>query len=291
MESKKHAYLIMAHTDFYLLQQLLEVLDDKRNDIYVHIDKKVIEFDSNALTSIIRNANIFFVERINVSWGGDTQIKCEYNLLKAAYPKHYKYYHLISGIDFPIKSQNYIHDFFEKNDGTNYIDVSLSEEDNMQFANQRIAQYHFLQNITGRKDSRIHKLELKFIDLQKKLGINRLKNCPKRIYKGANWFSLTDAMVQEVLQEEKFVKKYCYYSECADEIFLTTIVMNSGNKNVITNNCLRLIDWERGTPYTFQLNDYDTLMESDMLFARKFSSETDGGKKLIKSMKDKIISN
>ena len=161
----------------------------------------------------------------------------------------------------------------------------------MQFANQRIAQYHFLQNITGRKDSRIHKLELKFIDLQKKLGINRLKNCPKRIYKGANWFSLTDAMVQEVLQEEKFVKKYCYYSECADEIFLTTIVMNSGNKNVITNNCLRLIDWERGTPYTFQLNDYDTLMESDMLFARKFSSETDGGKKLIKSMKDKIISN
>lgn len=45
MSYKKHAYLIMAHNNFYILEKLLRLLDDSRNDIYVHIDKKVSEFD------------------------------------------------------------------------------------------------------------------------------------------------------------------------------------------------------------------------------------------------------
>ena len=37
---KKHAYLIMAHNNPYILKKLLNLIDDKRNDIYLHIDKK-----------------------------------------------------------------------------------------------------------------------------------------------------------------------------------------------------------------------------------------------------------
>ena len=37
----KHAYLILAHNEFWLLQTLIGCLDDPRNDIYVHIDQKV----------------------------------------------------------------------------------------------------------------------------------------------------------------------------------------------------------------------------------------------------------
>lgn len=37
----KHAYLIIAHNEFDLLQKLISVLDDERNDIFIHIDKKV----------------------------------------------------------------------------------------------------------------------------------------------------------------------------------------------------------------------------------------------------------
>lgn len=36
----KHAYLIIAHSNLKQLQQLLLLLDDPRNDIYIHIDKK-----------------------------------------------------------------------------------------------------------------------------------------------------------------------------------------------------------------------------------------------------------
>lgn len=37
---KKHAYLIIAHNQFALLKELLKSIDDERNDIYIHIDKK-----------------------------------------------------------------------------------------------------------------------------------------------------------------------------------------------------------------------------------------------------------
>ena len=36
----KHAYMIIAHTNFQQLQTLIDLLDDERNDIYLHIDKK-----------------------------------------------------------------------------------------------------------------------------------------------------------------------------------------------------------------------------------------------------------
>ena len=40
----KHAYLIMTHADEYLLQVLISMLDDKRNDIYIHADSKWVNF-------------------------------------------------------------------------------------------------------------------------------------------------------------------------------------------------------------------------------------------------------
>lgn len=39
--SMKHAYLIMAHHEFEVLGKLVQALDDERNDIYIHFDKKV----------------------------------------------------------------------------------------------------------------------------------------------------------------------------------------------------------------------------------------------------------
>ena len=41
MTNHRHAYLIMAHNEWSLLNVLLSLLDDDRNDIYLHIDQKV----------------------------------------------------------------------------------------------------------------------------------------------------------------------------------------------------------------------------------------------------------
>ena len=118
---KKHVYLIMAHGDWSLLSKLFVALDDARNDLYVHIDAKANFQKSNVYHP--QFAGIKYIKRTNVSRGGDSLIKCELELLKSAINGGYAYYHLLSGQDLPIKSQNYIHAFFDKNTENNYIKI------------------------------------------------------------------------------------------------------------------------------------------------------------------------
>ena len=35
----KHAYLIMAHHEFEVLGKLIQAIDDKRNDIFIHFEQ------------------------------------------------------------------------------------------------------------------------------------------------------------------------------------------------------------------------------------------------------------
>ena len=72
------------------------------------------------------------------------------------------------------------------------------------------------------------------------------------------------------------------YSYCADELFVQTILYNSEfYKNVVSlknddyMSIKRFIDWNRGQPYTFKLEDFDLIMNSGCFFARKFSSKVD----------------
>ena len=37
----------------------------------------------------------------------------------------------------------------------------------------------------------------------------------------------------------------------------------------------RLINWKRGAPYTFGIDDFEELKQSTMLFAQKFNCDTD----------------
>ena len=71
----KHAYLIIAHHEFEVLEKLIQSLDDARNDIYIHFDRKL----KSLPTFIIRHADLYILEeRIDIRWGHVSQIKAEY---------------------------------------------------------------------------------------------------------------------------------------------------------------------------------------------------------------------
>lgn len=91
----KHAYLIVFHNNFYILKKLPKCIDDIRNDIYVHIDKKVKSFDFNYFKSLVKHSDIYSIDRVRVGWESYTQIKAELILFKTASKYNYKYYHLI----------------------------------------------------------------------------------------------------------------------------------------------------------------------------------------------------
>lgn len=45
----KHAYLIIAHHEFEILKKLVQAIDDERNDIYIHFDKKMFPIQTSKL--------------------------------------------------------------------------------------------------------------------------------------------------------------------------------------------------------------------------------------------------
>ncbi len=267
----------MIHNDFYIFERLIKLLDDKRNDLYVHVDKKVKDFNFSKYSNMIKKSNIFFTKRISIHWGDYSQIECELLLLDSATNNNkYEYYHLISGVDLPLKSQDEIHSYFDKN---NYEYIAFKDYNSItKNIVERVKYYHFFT-----KNLRINnfftKLHYKLISYQKKIGLNRNKFVEFR--KGANWFSIRDDLARYILSNRKKISKLFKYSYCADELFLQTLVYNSKYMSKVYkgkdeyDSIKRCIDWNRGEPYTYTLEDYKMLKNSNCFFARKFSSEKD----------------
>lgn len=277
MENSKHAYLIMAHNDVYCYSRLIDLLDDERNDIFVHIDKKanIQSFESYKP----RKSNIVFTERIDVRWADVSQVKAEIILMKAATQYgHYTYYHLLSGIDLPIKTQNQIHDFFDLRRGYQFVGTLPTPN---REAEERVSYYHLTRNLRNtnffiRNYCKI--MNKTVVGIQKFFHIKR--RIPNFCTFGPNWFSITDDFCRYTIANEDKILHMCNYSIYSDEVFLQTLMANSSFKNRVYKkdmyeSCVRNIDWKRGTPYTWKIEDYEFLMNSDRMFARKFSSNVD----------------
>ncbi len=81
---KKHAYLIMAFNHFNLLKKLIHLIDDERNDIFVHIDAKSKSFKVSDFNDCVTKSNIVFIPRTEVYWADYSQTNAELCLLQEA---------------------------------------------------------------------------------------------------------------------------------------------------------------------------------------------------------------
>ena len=108
----KNAYLIIAHNHYDLLMRLVEQLDYEGNDIFVHINKLVKSPDFAKIENVTKHSKVIFVDRKEIVWGMYGCVEAIYELLRTAKKNdRYDYYHLLSGVDIPLKSNNYINSF------------------------------------------------------------------------------------------------------------------------------------------------------------------------------------
>lgn len=264
----------MAHGQFEQLKKLILLLDDPRNDLYVHIDAKSTNFDENQFAELTKQAKTTFIDRKKVTWGSFSQINCELMLLEEATREYHDYYHLLSGSDLPIKSQEVIHSFFQEHQGWEFLYFHEGVMEKKGYRD-RIQLFHFLQEFTGKKESNpsLFYVEQGLLKLQEILHINRIKRSDLEYKKGTNWFSITHDLALFVLSQAPQIRKAYRYTLCADEIFLHTLAWNSEFKNRIISESKRIL--KKGRPYTFRLEDYDTLMSSPHFWARKFNEDID----------------
>lgn len=275
----RHAYLIMTHGSFPILEKQLRFLDSDNADFYVHVDAKAGEIDTDRFCSLPRRSRVTFIDRIDVRWGDFSQVEGELALLKASAAAGYDYYHLLSGVDVPIKSRAYIEQYFAERAGTNFLKFQASEISEHDLA--RVKYYHPFQHMNIRSRA-LRKLLREASRLPQRLvGTDRTRSYPGVVFqKGTNWFSLTDEAVHLVLSQEALIRRFCRSSCCADEIFVQTVIFGSPLRHTLADHafendfrsCCRYVDWSRGDPYTFTDGDLDELVfaGADYLFARKF---------------------
>lgn len=286
---KKHAYLILAHSDIKQLITLLKFIDNPYNDIFIHLDKKWKISDSANLPKAVKKSTVYLVKRVRVSWGGYSIIQAEMNLLNEAVKQgDYYYYHLLSGVDLPVKSQRYIHEYFEKRNGEIFLE-SVDYTDTNQ-CKLRYEQYHLLQDfLIGRKRNIWKYIDFLSCYIQRFLGVKRFKN--ETIVAAWQWFSIPKDCAVYLTQETQRILKKWRFTYCADELFIPTELCEAGFKKRFSNKgSLRYIDWHWQAkrdfaPRYLTTEDLEKLDNSDILFARKFSKEISGN--LIQLLKKK----
>lgn len=274
----KIAYIIAAHKNSEQLKLLINKLDYKDNDLYIHIDLKneKLFYEIDDYTRKYKNI-ILIKNRINVNWSGFSQVQATINSMKEIVESgiNYDYISFISGQDFPIKSNEYISNFLQKNYGKEFMEYRDVDECDL----FRLKVYNLF-----REYKNIRKTYMRVIDnilrrVQKPI-IKRNNFININLFHGSSWFTITHSCMKYILnyldRNPEYLKDF-KYTLCPDEHFFQMIVLNSKFKENVKNDNLRYIDWNgcRNSPRTLNITDLDKIEESDKLIARKFDIETD----------------
>lgn len=275
----RHAWLILTHGNFAILEKQLRFLDSENADFFIHVDAKA-DFDEERFSAVTERSRVTFVPRRRISWGHFAIAEAELELLRAAAPGRYDYYHLLSGVDVPVKSRAYIEEYFTRAPGTNYVNFLAPEISRADL--YRVMFYYPMQRYNIRKPAVRRALRNFSAAVQLGFGVDRTRRLPDgfAFQKGAQWFSITHALAANLLEKESEIRGIFSDTYCPDEMFVQTEIINSPFRDTLPENafcndyasCLRYVDWERGNPYTFTDADLAELLSTPetALFARKF---------------------
>lgn len=272
----KQAILILCGIEKDRLPFLVEQFDERFN-IYIHIDKKV-NVSKDFVLSLIERDNVKFISWLfETNWGSMNIVNATLHLCEEALkdPSN-SHFHLISGADFPVASNDYICNKF-KSEKDNYIDflkLPNSEWENGGF--YRLTLYHPLVFMDIRKPEN-QTIYYRFINYQKMSGIRRrLLDIP--YYGGSTWWSLSRKCVAYLVENKHANNLYASMQDTwvPDELFVQTLLLNSPIRKYLINNNLRYIVWKQkhgNCPANLDLDDYNDIMASKCIFTRKLDKE------------------
>lgn len=278
----KHAYLIMAHNQWECLFELLKALDDPRNDIFLHMDKKASSPPRRDILDHVSAAKLYFTKPFNIVWGGTQMMRCTLNMLEeaAGQGERYDYYHFLSGVDYPLRSQDAIHAYFSSCGEQQFVAYDWNGIQTGAFLD-RMRFYHLFANRLGKPGGMsaytrgLSKLEYLLLGIQRKLRVDRIRGYD--FYKGSSWFSITHAAALAIIAEKKrIVRRYCF-TLAPDECWLQIFMKESVFSGKIADSNLRYIKWVQGkaSPEILTRDDYEDMVNSGKLFARKFDWNID----------------
>jgi Core-2/I-Branching enzyme len=290
------AYIISAYKAADLLIRLVHRLHTPTSIILIHVDKRTDNKQYREMIAGVSHlTNVVFLKRHKCHWGDFGHVRATLKGLAYLFYGNmtFDYVFLLTGQDYPIKSNSYIEAFLNKQNGSEFISYysfpnkAWGENGGM----RRIEQWHFrfledwpvrsLRPFVNLPSRREFKSKVKSVIYSLINNIFSTRTMPGNLkpFGGPGYWCLTRAcaeFIHEYVRKNPRFVKFFRYVDIPDEIFFHTIILNSSFASNVVNDDLRCIDIseERG-PRIWRKSDVEILAQSKALIARKFDTSID----------------
>jgi hypothetical protein len=275
----KKAYIIVAHKNPKQLYRLISRLNDGNSEFFVHIDLNSSISSFYEILDI--GEQVHFLPRFNSAWGAYGTIEPYLSGMRTIRDsgKEFDRIMLLSGQDYPIKSNQEIDKFFRESEESVFLDYHPIPNYAKWPGSDRGGLYRVDKYYLGMKwHQRFRSKSLNFLSSYIPPLRRKLPNDMKP-YTGQTWFNLDMYSVNYILDYHDAHPEYFEFHKhtyVADELFIQMIVGNSKDEKLlksINKSEKRFTIWDderNAHPRILQKDDFDAIRKSPDLFARKF---------------------
>lgn len=275
------SYIIACHEDAEHLRKLVDALTYSGNLFFIHVDQKQ---NIEPFKELIGNREdvIWIQNRVKAYWGGFSLVKVLMNSLQEALNYQNERIVYLSGLDYPIWSNEQMLAYYRKHPEKQLIcGYNLTTSENS-LAKNKINHCGFW-DIPIQNDKLLNKARNWINKLLEKVPHAThmsIENQKMDIYYGSQWWSLTydcAKYVYEVYCNQPVYRKYFKWISIPDEMFVQTILAHSSYQEHMAIKDTYDFQELAAIHYleyihcikTMTENDYQDIVASDKMFLRK----------------------
>lgn len=268
------AYIVSAYKLPDQLTRLVRQLDTETASFFVHVDRKTDDATYRRMAEPLSGLdNVHFLERHRCHYGGFGHVEATIKGIRELFRRGVRFDHalLLTGQDYPIASNRRIGEFFRENEGLSFMTgFPLPSDEWQEGGMDRIESWHV-------------RLGSHYVRIPGIGGpLARRPPAGLRPYGGSAYWCLSRECTEYVhgfLQDARSYERFFRFVNVPDEIFFQTILLNSPLRHTIVNDDLRYLEWRHpevaGGPAVLRRSDFESIMGSGKLFARKFDVTED----------------
>jgi hypothetical protein len=261
------AYVVSAYKNPDHLARLIRRLHTGSGTSFlVHVDRKTDDATFRAMLAGVADLEgIRFLPRHACHWGDFGHVRASLKGIRelAHRADEPDYVILLSGQDYPIKSNTFIRDFLERAEGRSFfLHFPLPTENWSRGGLDRFRDWH-----------------IRYRGLHLRLPLRRRLPDGLRPWGGsAYWIVSRSALrtIVDFLEANPGYERFFKHVDIPDELFFQTILLNGPEAERCVDFRLHYTEWSRDpAPAILVEDDFPHLLDSSCLFARKFDAAID----------------
>jgi hypothetical protein len=258
------AYSLLVHRNPAQVCRLLDAIYAPEHAYAVHVDARVSSEMLPTLRSWAKaKPNVRFTESIACHYASWSLVQAELNMAAELRKMRADWSHLInlSGQDFPLATQRELRAFLDKHRGASFM---LKIDPNERWSATVSARYRDVNMVwRGR---------------MRHLPIPR-PAAPRVQWFGSSQWKILSREAVDYLLDDPFsisLRRAFRFGLVPDESYVPTVLFNSKLAQSIVPDYKRYIDWDVPVgPKILGMRDFDKMLRSDALFARKVDLDVD----------------